>query len=42
MGGEGAALTVEESVRALRATLASVPPSPHASFLNYDGAPIPW
>ncbi|MFL6671815.1 MAG: SDR family oxidoreductase [Massilia sp.] len=42
MGGRGAALPVEDSVRQLRATLASVPASANGTFLNYDGAPIPW
>jgi NAD(P)-dependent dehydrogenase (short-subunit alcohol dehydrogenase family) len=42
MGGAGATLTVEESVRSLRATLAGVDASKNGAFLNYDGAPIPW
>jgi NAD(P)-dependent dehydrogenase (short-subunit alcohol dehydrogenase family) len=40
MGGAGASLTVEDSVRALRATLAGA--SKNGAFLNYDGKPIPW
>lgn len=42
MGSETADLTPEESVRHLRATLAGVSQSANGSFLNYDGAPIPW
>ncbi|WP_296942682.1 SDR family oxidoreductase [uncultured Massilia sp.] len=42
MGGAGAALTVEESVTALRATLAQADASQNGAFLNYDGTPIPW
>ncbi len=42
MGGAGATLTVEESVSALRATLAGVGHGQNGSFLNYDGGPIPW
>jgi len=42
MGGAGAALTVQDSVRALRATLAGVDASRNGAFLNYDGTPIPW
>jgi NAD(P)-dependent dehydrogenase (short-subunit alcohol dehydrogenase family) len=42
MGGPGAALTVPESVYALRTTLAGVGAGPNGSFLNYDGNPIAW
>ena len=42
MGGGGAALTPEHSVRDLRATLAQVDASANGSFLNHDGAPIAW
>lgn len=42
MGGSAATLTVEQSVTALRATLAKAQPSQNGAFLNYDGAPIPW
>jgi NAD(P)-dependent dehydrogenase (short-subunit alcohol dehydrogenase family) len=42
MGGAGATLTVEESVSALRATLAGTGHGRNGSFLNYDGGPIPW
>jgi NAD(P)-dependent dehydrogenase (short-subunit alcohol dehydrogenase family) len=42
MGGAGATLKVEDSVRALRATLAGVDASRNGAFLNYDGTPIPW
>jgi NAD(P)-dependent dehydrogenase (short-subunit alcohol dehydrogenase family) len=42
MGGAGAAITVQESVNWLRATLARTAPAQNGSFLNYDGTPIPW
>lgn len=42
MGGSGADLTVQQSVTALRATLAGAQPSQNGAFLNYDGAPISW
>ncbi|MGZ5199755.1 MAG: SDR family oxidoreductase [Telluria sp.] len=42
MGGNGATLSVEQSVRDLRHTLARVQPSANGSFLNHDGTPIPW
>ena len=42
MGGAGAALTVQQSVSALRATLAKATPEQNGAFLNYDGAAIAW
>ena len=42
MGGEGAPLTPEESVRDLRATLAKVDAASNGAFLDHDGTPIPW
>lgn len=42
MGGGGASLTPEHSVRDLRATLASLDASANGSFLNHDGTPIAW
>jgi NAD(P)-dependent dehydrogenase (short-subunit alcohol dehydrogenase family) len=42
MGGSGAAITAEQSVRDLRATLARAQPAANGSFLNHDGDPIPW
>jgi NAD(P)-dependent dehydrogenase (short-subunit alcohol dehydrogenase family) len=42
MGGAGAALSVEDSVRSLRATLAAADASKNGAFLNYDGTPIAW
>jgi NAD(P)-dependent dehydrogenase (short-subunit alcohol dehydrogenase family) len=42
MGGHGATLPVEESVRQMRATLAALPESANGTFLNHDGTPIPW
>lgn len=42
MGGAGAAISPEQSVRDLRATLARAKPDANGSFLNHDGDPIPW
>jgi NAD(P)-dependent dehydrogenase (short-subunit alcohol dehydrogenase family) len=42
MGSMDADLTVEQSVTALRATLAGLMAQANGSFLNYDGEPIPW
>jgi NAD(P)-dependent dehydrogenase (short-subunit alcohol dehydrogenase family) len=42
MGGSGAALTVQDSVRDLRATLAKVDAGANGSFLNHDGESIAW
>jgi NAD(P)-dependent dehydrogenase (short-subunit alcohol dehydrogenase family) len=42
MGGPGAALTVQQSVTGLRATLAHAKAAQNGAFLNYDGKPIPW
>lgn len=42
MGGSGADISVEHSVRDLRATLASATHAANGSFLNHDGAPIAW
>jgi NAD(P)-dependent dehydrogenase (short-subunit alcohol dehydrogenase family) len=42
MGGRGATLPAEESVRQMRTTLAALPPSANGTFLNHDGTPIPW
>jgi NAD(P)-dependent dehydrogenase (short-subunit alcohol dehydrogenase family) len=42
MGGAGATLTPEQSVRDLRATLAKLDASSNGAFLDHDGTPIPW
>lgn len=42
MGGAGATLTPEQSVRDLRATLAKLDKSSNGAFLDHDGTPIPW
>ncbi len=42
MGGPGASITAEQSAKGLRATLTALGPAANGSFLNYDGAPIPW
>ena len=40
MGGEGAALAPETSVRGLRKVLSGLNES--GKFFSYDGSPIPW
>jgi NAD(P)-dependent dehydrogenase (short-subunit alcohol dehydrogenase family) len=42
MGGAGADIDVTTSVAGIRGTLATVTPAQNGSFLNYDGAVIPW
>ena len=42
MGGAGADIDATTSVAGIRATLASLKPTQNGSFLNYDGAAIPW
>ncbi|MGW8389517.1 SDR family oxidoreductase [Pseudoduganella sp. HUAS MS19] len=42
MGGAGAALSAEESVRGLRQVLAELPASEQAVYRDYDGSPIGW
>jgi NAD(P)-dependent dehydrogenase (short-subunit alcohol dehydrogenase family) len=42
MGGPGAALSVEESVRGLRQVLAGLPASEQAVYRDYDGSTIGW
>jgi NAD(P)-dependent dehydrogenase (short-subunit alcohol dehydrogenase family) len=42
MGGAGADIDVATSVSGIRATLAAMTASQNGSFLNYDGAVIPW
>jgi NAD(P)-dependent dehydrogenase (short-subunit alcohol dehydrogenase family) len=42
MGGSGAPLSAEHSARDLRATLARATIDANGTFLNHDGAPIPW
>lgn len=42
MGGKGAPLTPEESVRALRKALEGMPPGSTGRFIDYDGTDIPW
>ncbi len=42
MGGAGADLTVQDSVAAMRRTLAALSDSDNGSFLNFDGTPLPW
>jgi len=41
MGGPAAPLSVQDSVSALRATLAALTPAHRGQFLNYDGTPYP-
>ncbi|MGZ8320286.1 MAG: SDR family oxidoreductase [Telluria sp.] len=42
MGGPEADLTAEQSVTAMRTTLARLSAADNGSFLNYDGTPLPW
>lgn len=42
MGGAGAELEVDVSVRGMRATLAALNHADNGKFLNYDGTPLPW
>jgi NAD(P)-dependent dehydrogenase (short-subunit alcohol dehydrogenase family) len=42
MGGSGAHTPVDQSVAALRKTLAGLTAADNGSFLNYDGTPLPW
>ncbi len=42
MGGAGADIDAATSVAGIRGTLAALTPAQNGSFLNYDGAPIPW
>ena len=42
MGGAGADIDVSTSVSGMRGTLAALQPSQNGSFLNYDGAVLPW
>lgn len=42
MGGPQATMKAEDSVRQLRATLASLSASNTGQFINYDGSPIAW
>ncbi len=42
MGGKNAHLTPEQSVTAMRATIAKLTPESSGSYLNYDGQIIPW
>ncbi|WP_157263407.1 SDR family oxidoreductase [Azohydromonas aeria] len=42
MGGPGAALTVEDSVAALRQVLAGLTARQHGGFFDYRGQPIAW
>jgi NAD(P)-dependent dehydrogenase (short-subunit alcohol dehydrogenase family) len=42
MGGAGAEIDVQHSVRSLRATVAGLEPRHSGSFLNHDGQPLAW
>jgi NAD(P)-dependent dehydrogenase (short-subunit alcohol dehydrogenase family) len=42
MGGAGASLSPEASVRGLRKILSSIKPEDSGKFLSYDGSEIPW
>ena len=42
MGGAGATLSPQESVRALRRLIETLGPSQSGKFFNYDGREYPW
>ena len=42
MGGAGAEITVEHSVRTMRATVAGLTHEDSGRFLNHDGQPLAW
>ncbi|MFZ6745656.1 SDR family oxidoreductase [Undibacterium sp. JH2W] len=42
MGGAGADITVSESVKGIRNTLASLTHADNGRFLNYDGSSLSW
>jgi NAD(P)-dependent dehydrogenase (short-subunit alcohol dehydrogenase family) len=42
MGGPSAPLAPEESVSAMRTTIAGLKPADSGRFLNYDGSDLPW
>jgi NAD(P)-dependent dehydrogenase (short-subunit alcohol dehydrogenase family) len=42
MGGPGAAIGPEESIRGMRQVVAGATPEQSGRFFNYDGATIPW
>ena len=42
MGGKGAPLAPETSVRGLRKVIAGLKPADSGKFLSYDGSSIPW
>jgi len=42
MGGESATLTPEDSIRSMRRVIAGLTPEQSGTFLDYDGAPLPW
>jgi NAD(P)-dependent dehydrogenase (short-subunit alcohol dehydrogenase family) len=42
MGGAGAAISVEESVKGITETIAGIGPDRTGIFVNYDGKTIPW
>lgn len=42
MGGDGADLCPEDSVRGLRKVIAELTPEGSGRFWNYDGVELPW
>ncbi len=42
MGGAGAPVAPEESIRGMRAVIAAATPEQTGRFVNYDGTSIPW
>jgi NAD(P)-dependent dehydrogenase (short-subunit alcohol dehydrogenase family) len=42
MGGENAAITVEQSVKGITSTIAGIGVDKTGIFVNYDGTVMPW
>jgi NAD(P)-dependent dehydrogenase (short-subunit alcohol dehydrogenase family) len=42
MGGQGATLTIEQSVPAMVKVIDGLKPADNGRFLNYDGTELPW
>ena len=42
MGGRDAPLTVDNSVKTMLQTLATLGDKDHGSFVQFDGTPLPW
>ncbi|HEY6239251.1 MAG TPA: SDR family oxidoreductase [Burkholderiales bacterium] len=42
MGGKGAPLAPETSIRGMRKVIAGLSPEKSGTFINYDGSEVPW